>query len=76
MEIGLYTFADVAPGAAAGQRLKNLIEEMELADQVGLDIFGVGEHHRPIMRSHLRPSLLLRVRRAPGGSGSPALSRC
>lgn len=47
MEIGLYTFADVAPGAAAGQRLKNLIEEMELADQVGLDIFGVGEHHRP-----------------------------
>jgi probable LLM family oxidoreductase len=47
MEIGIYTFADVAPGAHAGTRLRNLIEEMELADQVGLDVFGVGEHHRP-----------------------------
>ena len=47
MEIGIYTFADVAPGASAGQRLRNLVEEMELADQVGLDVFGVGEHHRP-----------------------------
>jgi probable LLM family oxidoreductase len=47
MQIGIYTFADVAPGAPAGQRLKNLIEEIELADQVGLDVFGVGEHHRP-----------------------------
>jgi probable LLM family oxidoreductase len=47
VEIGLYTFADVAPGAPAGERLKHLIEEIELADQVGLDVFGVGEHHRP-----------------------------
>ena len=28
-------------------RLRDLIEEIELADQVGLDVFGVGEHHRP-----------------------------
>ena len=49
MEIGLYTFADVAAGhpELAGQRLRNLVEEMELADQVGLDVFAVGEHHRP-----------------------------
>ena len=47
MEIGLYTFADVAPGQHPGQRLRNLVEEIVLADQVGLDIFGVGEHHRP-----------------------------
>ena len=47
MEIGLYTFADVAPGGDAGQRLRNLVEEIDLADQVGLDVFGVGEHHRP-----------------------------
>ncbi len=47
MEVGLYTFADVAPGAPAGERLKHLIEEIELADKVGLDVFGVGEHHRP-----------------------------
>ena len=29
------------------ERLRNLIEEIELADQVGLDVFGLGEHHRP-----------------------------
>src|SRR5262245_42481078 len=47
-----YTFADVSPepGPAAidpHRRLRNLIEEIELADQVGLDVFGLGEHHRP-----------------------------
>ncbi len=47
MEIGLYTFADVAPGGDAGLRLRQLVEEIELADQAGLDVFGVGEHHRP-----------------------------
>jgi probable LLM family oxidoreductase len=48
MQIGIYTFADVAAGhpEQAGQRLRNLVEEMELADQVGLDVFAVGEHHR------------------------------
>jgi probable LLM family oxidoreductase len=53
MELGLYTFADVDPNPAGGKgpeaerRLKNLLEEIELADQVGLDVFGLGEHHRP-----------------------------
>jgi probable LLM family oxidoreductase len=53
VEIGLYTFAetalDPATGAqvGAGGRLTDLLEEIELADQVGLDVFGVGEHHRP-----------------------------
>lgn len=49
MEIGIYTFADVPPSAPhlAGQRLRNLVEEMELADQAGIDIFALGEHHRP-----------------------------
>jgi probable LLM family oxidoreductase len=52
MELGLYTFADVGADPETGrtvgpaERLKNLIEEIELADQVGLDVFGVGEHHR------------------------------
>jgi probable LLM family oxidoreductase len=53
MEIGVYTFAEV-PVAAAGetgvspaQRMRNLMEEIRLADEVGLDVFGVGEHHRP-----------------------------
>ena len=53
MELGLYTFADVNPdpalnkGVEAARRLNNLIEEIELADQVSLDVFGLGEHHRP-----------------------------
>lgn len=52
MELGLYTFADVDPnapdkGAAAAKRAEELIAEIELADQVGLDVFGLGEHHRP-----------------------------
>jgi len=49
MELGLYTFVDVKPGGSLSleQRVKNLMEEIELADQVGLDVFGVGEHHRP-----------------------------
>lgn len=48
MEIGIYTFADVPPEQPgwAGQRLRNLVEEMELADRVGLDVFAIGEHHR------------------------------
>jgi probable LLM family oxidoreductase len=53
MELGLYTFADVGTDAATGrrigpcERLRTLIEEIALADQVGLDVFGLGEHHRP-----------------------------
>jgi probable LLM family oxidoreductase len=47
MEIGVYTFAELSPSVSPAQRLRNLVEEMELADQVGLDVFGVGEHHRP-----------------------------
>ncbi len=53
MELGIYTFAEVMPGRRAdepggpAQRLRDLIEEIALADQVGLDVFGVGEHHRP-----------------------------
>jgi probable LLM family oxidoreductase len=48
MELGVYTFAEVtsADVTPAG-RLRDLLEEIELADQVGLDVFGVGEHHRP-----------------------------
>ena len=52
MELGLYTFADMLPDAGnrsknTNQRIKDLLEEIELADQLGLDVFGIGEHHRP-----------------------------
>ncbi len=53
MEIGIYTFADIAThpvtkkSITPHQRMINLMEEIQLADQVGLDVFAIGEHHRP-----------------------------
>lgn len=53
MEIGIFSFVertalnDLGAALSAEQRLSNLLEEIELADQVGLDVFGIGEHHRP-----------------------------
>ena len=53
MEIGLYTFAELYPDPRTGRtisperRLRNLLEEVDLAEQVGLDVYGIGEHHRP-----------------------------
>jgi probable LLM family oxidoreductase len=47
MQLGLYTFVEMPHGASAAQRMRELMAEIELADQVGLDVFGVGEHHRP-----------------------------
>jgi probable LLM family oxidoreductase len=53
MELGIYTFAELTPDPATGrtigpkERLRDLLEEIQLADSVGLDVFGVGEHHRP-----------------------------
>ena len=52
MEIGIDSFAaaisDPATGEtlSAAQRLRDLLAEMEMADRVGLDVFGIGEHHR------------------------------
>lgn len=53
MELGIMSFADMRPdtetgaGINAGQRLRDLMEEIKLADELGLDVFGIGEHHRP-----------------------------
>jgi probable LLM family oxidoreductase len=53
MELGIYTFAELRADPQTGrtispdERVRNLLEEIELAEQVGLDVFGVGEHHRP-----------------------------
>jgi probable LLM family oxidoreductase len=46
VELGLATFADLSGQVAPEQRMRDLMEEAELADQLGLDIFAVGEHHR------------------------------
>lgn len=53
MEIGLYSFGEIELESvrdsrrSAQARLGNLLEEIRLADELGLDVFGVGEHHRP-----------------------------
>lgn len=52
MQFGVFSFADNTVDAATGkklhpaQRLGNLMEEIVLADEAGLDVFGIGEHHR------------------------------
>ncbi|MEA2371907.1 MAG: hypothetical protein QOH12_2301 [Solirubrobacteraceae bacterium] len=46
MELGLATFADLPAGVSPRQRMRDLLEEAELADQLGLDVFAIGEHHR------------------------------
>ncbi|PLR91997.1 LLM class flavin-dependent oxidoreductase [Bacillus sp. T33-2] len=52
MEIGVSTFVETTPDVKTGevishaQRIREVVEEIVLADQVGLDVFGVGEHHR------------------------------
>lgn len=52
MEIGVDSFAAIFPDPATGRppravdRIADLLEEIETADRVGLDVFGIGEHHR------------------------------
>src|SRR3984893_18584025 len=50
MQIGIDSFAaaydDASLAVGASDRLRNLVEQIEFADQVGLDVFGIGEHHR------------------------------
>jgi probable LLM family oxidoreductase len=53
MELGIYTFGELTPDPQTGrqvtpeERMHDLLEEVELADRLGLEVFGVGEHHRP-----------------------------
>jgi probable LLM family oxidoreductase len=53
VELGIYSFAELTPDPVTGRtrsperRLRDLVEEIELADEVGLDVYGLGEHHRP-----------------------------
>ena len=52
MELGIGMFGDLHIDKngniqPAGERMKELIEEIKLMDEVGLDFYGIGEHHRP-----------------------------
>src|SRR5688572_21867192 len=50
IQVGIDSFAaafdDISVSDSPSERLQNLVEQIERADQVGLDVFGVGEHHR------------------------------
>jgi probable LLM family oxidoreductase len=46
MQIGIDSFVDAKSGVSAAERMRDIVEEIVLADQVGLDVFGIGEHHR------------------------------
>ena len=53
MEFGISTFGDIQPDGVAGrainayQRMQELMEQAKLADEIGLEVFALGEHHRP-----------------------------
>jgi probable LLM family oxidoreductase len=50
MELGITTFAEITdPSVSAGERLRQVVAEARLADELGLEVFGIGEHHRPDM---------------------------
>jgi probable LLM family oxidoreductase len=64
MELGVTTFAETYPDPAGGdtighgERLRQVLAEIELADRVGLDVYGIGEHHRPDFASS-SPAVIL-----------------
>ena len=59
MQIGIDSFAaaytETSLSAAPADRLRELLEQIEHADQVGLDVFGIGEHHRRDFWTRRRP---------------------
>src|SRR5436309_15788784 len=52
VELGIYSFGEATPDPESGrtisahERVRRLLDEIELADKVGLDVYGLGEHHR------------------------------
>src|SRR5262249_15636618 len=70
MEIGLYTFGDLMPHGTEGrfgspkQRLQEIIAAARLADQAGLDVFALGEHHRLVFAIAATPVVLAAIAQA------------
>lgn len=64
MELGISSFVETTPDPQTGtimphdQRIREVIEEIVLADEIGLDVYGVGEHHR-IDYAASAPSVIL-----------------
>ena len=81
-EIGLFTFGEITADPATRQpidpavRLREFIDLATIGDQAGLDVFGVGEHHRPDFAIASPPSFWPPSPRPPNAYGSPAPSPC
>lgn len=88
MELGLTTFAALIPGVGdkkpdPGELLSQVIDEAVLADKAGLDIFAIGEHHRPDFAVSA-PSVVLgviagqteRIRLSPANTVPTPMIRC
>ena len=64
MQLGIDSFAASIPDPVTGvaltpaERMHHLLEEIALADQVGFDVFGIGEHHRPEFLDSAPPVIL------------------
>ena len=75
MQFGAYTFVETRRNPRTGEPVDvdksfaDVLEQIELADRVGLDVFGLGEHHRPDYAVSRRPWRLPRPPPAPGASG-------
>ena len=77
IELGLTTFAELTdPAISPGERIRQVVEEAKLAEQVGLDVYGIGEHHRPDMAASAPEIILAAIAGATAGSSSPAPSPC
>jgi probable LLM family oxidoreductase len=69
-EFGIYTFGEIIPDPITGkmisaeERIRNIIKTAELADEVGLDIFGLGEHHRLDFAVSATPVVLAAIAQA------------
>lgn len=78
MQFGIFTIADITPDPTTGavpteqERLRLMVEEAKLAEQVGLDVFALGEHHNPpFVTSSPPPRWATSARRRSGSSSPP-----
>ena len=56
VEDGVYAWDGSGIGVSPSEHLQRLVEQIEYADQIGLDVFGVGEHHRKEFLDSVLPS--------------------
>jgi phosphoglycerate dehydrogenase-like enzyme len=82
MQMGLYTFGDSMPDAATGERIdqgtriRNLLEEIEVADAAGLDVFAAEPHVPPALRALPNVVLTPHIADATPGAEAALIAHC